>query len=123
MQKGASISLSRDKKTHRAQPMPSPVQSLIKPQTGAQEIETLNKRQPQMYEYQCRNKHQGNSSPLKANSVMKDLNSRKEEEISNIEFQKIIIRMINELKEEAQKLVSKLKEVKNKKLKELNSNK
>jgi hypothetical protein len=31
--------------------------------------------------------------------------------------------MINELKEEAQKLVSKLKEVKNKKLKELNSNK
>jgi hypothetical protein len=34
-------------------------------------------------------KEQGNSSPFKANSTIKDLNNKKEEEISNIEFQKI----------------------------------
>jgi hypothetical protein len=45
-------------------------------------------------------KQQDNSSPSKANSITKDLNNCEEEEISNIEFQKITVRMINELKEE-----------------------
>jgi hypothetical protein len=33
-------------------------------------------------------KQKGNSSPSKANSTTKDLNNRKEEEMSNIELQK-----------------------------------
>jgi hypothetical protein len=41
---------------------------------------------------------QGNSSPSKANSTTKVLNNSKEEDISNIEFQKIIVRMIRKLK-------------------------
>jgi hypothetical protein len=40
-------------------------------------------------------KQQGNSSSSKANSTTKDLTNSKEEEISNTEFQKIIVRMIN----------------------------
>jgi hypothetical protein len=36
-------------------------------------------------------KQQGNSSPSKANSTIRDLNNNGEEEISNIEFQKIVI--------------------------------
>jgi hypothetical protein len=47
-------------------------------------------------------KQQGNISPSKANSTTKDLNNSEEEEISNTEFQKIIAKMINELKEETQ---------------------
>jgi hypothetical protein len=50
-------------------------------------------------------KPQDKSSPLKANSTTKDLNKSKEKELSNIEFQNKIVRMINELKEETQKLV------------------
>jgi hypothetical protein len=45
-------------------------------------------------------KQQDNSSPSKANSVTKDLNNCEEKEISKTEFQKILVRMDNELKEE-----------------------
>jgi hypothetical protein len=45
-------------------------------------------------------KQHGYSAPLKANTTTKDLNNNKDEKISNIEFQNIIVRMINELKEE-----------------------
>jgi hypothetical protein len=48
-------------------------------------------------------KHQYNHSPSKANSTIKDLNNFLEE-ISNTEFQKTVFKMINELKEETQKL-------------------
>jgi hypothetical protein len=44
-------------------------------------------------------KPQDNGSPLKGNFTTKDLNNSKEEEISNVEFQKIIVRMINNFKE------------------------
>jgi ABC-type Fe3+-citrate transport system substrate-binding protein len=64
-------------------------------------------------------KQQGNSSPLKANFTTKDLNNSEEEEIANIKSPKIIVRMINELKEETQKLVSELKEDMNKQLRQL----
>jgi hypothetical protein len=40
-------------------------------------------------------KQQGNCSPSKANSTTKDLNYSEEKEISNVEFQKIILRIIN----------------------------
>jgi hypothetical protein len=53
---------------------------------------------------------QGNSSPSKTNFNTKDPNSSKGEEISNIEFQKIIVGVINELKEEVQKLAYDIKE-------------
>jgi hypothetical protein len=43
-------------------------------------------------------KQSDNSSPSNVNPTTKDLNNC-EEEISNIEFQKIIVRMINKLKE------------------------
>jgi hypothetical protein len=66
-------------------------------------------------------KQQGNSSPLKANSTTEDINS-KEEKIPNTEFQKIIVRMINEHKEEIHKLVSELKKDMNKQQKELKEN-
>jgi hypothetical protein len=52
---------------------------------------------------------QGNSSPSKANSTTKVINKSKEKEISNIEFKKIIVRLINTLKEETHKLVIELK--------------
>jgi hypothetical protein len=55
-------------------------------------------------------KQQDNCSPSKANSTTKDLNNCIEKEISNIKFQKIIVRSINKLKEETQKLASDLKE-------------
>jgi hypothetical protein len=62
---------------------------------------TLNQKQPQVHKSQCRNmKWQGNSFPSKAYSAIKDLNNSKEKETSNTEFQNIIERMINELKEE-----------------------
>jgi uncharacterized coiled-coil protein SlyX len=53
---------------------------------------------------------------------MKQQSNCSEEEISNIEFQKTIVRMINKLKEETQKLVSDLKEDMNKQVKELKEN-
>jgi gas vesicle protein len=62
------------------------------------------------------------SFPSKANSTTKDLNNCIEEEIPNIELQKLLARMINELKEETQKLVSDLKENVNKELNELKEN-
>jgi hypothetical protein len=43
-----------------------------------------------------------------------DLNNSEDEEISNIEFQKLIVRIINKFKEKIQKLVSDLREVMNK---------
>jgi hypothetical protein len=68
---------------------------------GAQGIGTLNQNQPQMHKYQYRNmKQQHNSSPSKANSTTKDLNHWEEEKISNIDFLKMIVRMINKHKEE-----------------------
>jgi hypothetical protein len=55
-------------------------------------------------------KQQDNHSPSKANSTTKDLNTCVEEELSNNEFQKTIVKMINDLKEETQNLVTDLKE-------------
>jgi hypothetical protein len=75
-----------------------------------------------MYKSQCKTKQQDNCFPSKANSTTKDLNNCIEEELSNTEFQKIIVRMINELKEETQKLVFNLKEDVNKQLKKLKEN-
>jgi hypothetical protein len=49
-------------------------------------------------------KKQDNHSPSKANSTTKDSNTCVEEELSNNEFQKTIIKIINNLKEETQKL-------------------
>jgi hypothetical protein len=51
-----------------------------------------------------------NCSPSKANSSTKDLNKSVEEEISNNEFQKTIVKLSNELSEQTQKFVSDLKE-------------
>jgi hypothetical protein len=59
-------------------------------------------------------KNQDNCSPSKANSTTKDLNTSIEEEISNNEFQKIILEMINQLKRETQRLASDLKKDVNK---------
>jgi hypothetical protein len=59
-------------------------------------------------------KQQDNHSPSKGNSTIKDLNPCVEEEISNIEFQKTIVAMINNLKEETQKLVLDFKDDVNK---------
>jgi hypothetical protein len=59
-------------------------------------------------------KEQDDRSPSKVNSNTKDLNNSIEEEITNIEFQKPIERMINKLKEGTQKLMSDLKEDVNK---------
>jgi hypothetical protein len=56
-------------------------------------------------------KQQGNSSSSKVNSTTKGLNNSKEEKISNIEFQKIIVRVINKPKEETHKLVFELKRI------------
>jgi hypothetical protein len=50
------------------------------------------------------------------------LNNSKEEEISNIEFQKVILRIINELKEGTHNPVSELKEDMNKQVKECKEN-
>jgi hypothetical protein len=67
-----------------------------------------------MHESQFRVKQQDHHSPSKANSITKDPNTFVEEEISNNEFQKPIVKMINDLKEETQKLVFDLKENVNK---------
>jgi hypothetical protein len=61
-------------------------------------------------------KQQDNCFPSKANSISKDLNTCIEEEISNIELQKTIVKMIHDLQEETQKLVLDLKEDVNKQL-------
>jgi hypothetical protein len=47
---------------------------------------------------------------LKSQLLTKDLNKSVEEEISNNEFQKTIVKLSNELTEETQKLVADLKE-------------
>jgi hypothetical protein len=47
-------------------------------------------------------KLQGNHSPSKSNSTTKDLNTCIEDKVSNNEFQKTIVKMINNLKEETQ---------------------
>jgi DNA anti-recombination protein RmuC len=65
---------------------------------------------------------QGNSSPSKSNSTTKNLDNSEEEDIPNIEFQKLTVRMINEVKEETHKLVSELKDDMNKQVKELKEN-
>jgi hypothetical protein len=54
-------------------------------------------------------KQQDNHSPSKVNSTNKDLNTCIEEEISNTELQKSIVKMIIKLKEEMQNLVSDFK--------------
>jgi hypothetical protein len=56
---------------------------------------------------------------LKVNSTTEELNTCVEEDISNNEFQKIVVEMINNLKEETQKLVFDFKEDVNKQLNEL----
>jgi hypothetical protein len=61
-------------------------------------------------------KQQKNCFPSKANSTTKDLNTCIEEELSNNECQKTIVKMINNFKEETQKLVFDLKEDINKQL-------
>jgi hypothetical protein len=45
-------------------------------------------------------KQQDNPSPSKASSTTKDLNNCVEKDISNNEFQKATVKMINDLKEE-----------------------
>jgi hypothetical protein len=55
-------------------------------------------------------------------STTKDLNTCIEEEISNNEFQKPIVKMINDLKEETQNLVFEHKEDVNKQLNNLREN-
>jgi ectoine hydroxylase-related dioxygenase (phytanoyl-CoA dioxygenase family) len=71
-------------------------------------------------------KQQGNHSPSKANSSTEDQNTCAKEALSNNEFQKTISNycyiVINNLKEETQKLVFDLKENKNKQLNELKEN-
>jgi hypothetical protein len=67
-----------------------------------------------MSKSQCRLKQQDNHSPSKVNATTKDLNTCVEGEISNNEFQKTKGKMINNLKEETQKLVFDHKEDMNK---------
>jgi hypothetical protein len=50
-------------------------------------------------------KQQDNHSPSKPNSTTKDPNTCVEKQLKNNEFQKTIVKMINDHKEEAQKLV------------------
>jgi hypothetical protein len=55
-------------------------------------------------------KQQDNHSPSKANSTTKDLSTHIKEEITNTEFQKTKFKkLINDLKEETQKLTFDLK--------------
>jgi hypothetical protein len=49
-------------------------------------------------------KQQNNCSPSKSYSNTKGLDNFIEKEISNVEFQKIIVMMINKIKEGTQKL-------------------
>jgi hypothetical protein len=66
-----------------------------------------------MHKSQYRMKQWDNHSPSKANSTTKDLNTCKEEELPNTKFQKTIVKIVNNLKEETQKLLFDLKEVMN----------
>jgi hypothetical protein len=61
-------------------------------------------------------KQQDNHSPLKVKSTTKYLNTCVEEELSNSELQQTIVKMINDLKEETQKLVFDFKEDMNKQI-------
>jgi hypothetical protein len=63
-----------------------------------------------MHKSEHRLKQQDNHSPSKASFITKDLNTCVEEEMSNNELQKTIVKIINDLKEETQKLVFDLKE-------------
>jgi hypothetical protein len=54
-------------------------------------------------------KQQDNYSPSKANYTTKYPNNSVEEEQSNNKFQKTVVKMINDLKQETQKLVFDLK--------------
>jgi hypothetical protein len=67
-------------------------------------------------------KQQDTLSPSKANSITKDLNTCIEENLSNNEFQKTVIKVINDLEEETQKLMFDLKKDMNKQLNELKEN-
>jgi hypothetical protein len=67
-------------------------------------------------------KQQDDLSLSKANSIIEDLDTCVTEELSNNEFQKSIVKMINGLKKEAQKLVFDLKEDMNKQFNELEEN-
>jgi hypothetical protein len=75
-----------------------------------------------MSKYQCSIKEQDNHSPSKANSTTKDPNTYVEEKLANNEFQQTIVKMINKLKEETQKLAFDLKENVNKQLNEFKEN-
>jgi F0F1-type ATP synthase membrane subunit b/b' len=57
--------------------------------------------------------------PVKSQLYHEDLNNSEEKETSNIDFKKIVVSMINELKEETQKLVSDIKQDMNKELQNL----
>jgi uncharacterized FlaG/YvyC family protein len=74
-----------------------------------------------MHKSQWKMKQQDNCFPSKANSITKNLNTCLEE-ISKHGLQKIIVKMINNLKEETQKLVFDLKEDVNKQLIEVKDN-
>jgi hypothetical protein len=54
-------------------------------------------------------KQQDNCSPSKANSTTKEPDTCVEEDLSNKEFKKKILKMINDLKKGTQKLVFDLK--------------
>jgi hypothetical protein len=69
-----------------------------------------------MHKSQYRMKKQDKRFPSKANSTTKDLSTCIEEELLKNEFQKTIVKMIEDLKEETQKLVFDLKEIMNKQL-------
>jgi gas vesicle protein len=75
-----------------------------------------------IHKSQHRTKQQDKCSPPKSNSTAKDLHTCIQEEISYNEFQKMIVKMINDLKEETQNLVFDLKEVMNKQLNEFKEN-
>jgi hypothetical protein len=65
-------------------------------------------------------KQQDNCSPSKANATTTDLNTCVE--LSNNEFQKSIVKMLKDFKEETQKSVFDLTEDANKQLNELKEN-
>jgi gas vesicle protein len=67
-------------------------------------------------------KQQDNLSPSKASSTSKDPNTCIEEELSSNEFQKTRVELINDLKEETQKLVFDIKGDVNKQLNKLKEN-
>jgi hypothetical protein len=67
-------------------------------------------------------KQQDNHSPTKANSTTKHPDTCVEEELSNNESQKTIVKMINDHKEKRQKLPFDLKEDVNKQSNDLKEN-